>query len=298
MSSNNNFIKFPLHREKVVCLTLDLEQDYGELLDSPSYEGIERVDEFIQFFQRLNLPLTCFVQGSLFDTHPKSVEALRSLDVDLELHSYTHPNPSTMNFEYEVKAGKDAYFRYMGKFPLGYRSPLASFDVRTDFKILDSNGFKFDSSVCPSFRPGVFSNLLKPTEPYYVKNTKIVEFPVGILSKIIRIPAGLSYSQLLSKKLFYLLKLPLAPSTLVFNFHLADILSLRSWRKLDFKNYPIYYRKIFNKIYSEKPNGKNNLENFISICYDNQYEFLKLTQLLGNTVVQEAIDNTVVQEFN
>jgi len=67
--------------KKIVCLTLDVEQDYGDLLDEPSYEGLKYVPKLAKFLKEKNIALTCFTQGSLFETHPNEIEQLFFLDL-------------------------------------------------------------------------------------------------------------------------------------------------------------------------------------------------------------------------
>ena len=59
--------------KKIACLTLDVEQDYGDLLDEPNYEGLKYIPKLVRFLKERNIPLTCFVKGSLFETHPNEV---------------------------------------------------------------------------------------------------------------------------------------------------------------------------------------------------------------------------------
>lgn len=79
-----------LYRKNIACLTLDLEQDYGDLLETPCYEAFEHIPEFITYFKEENIPLTCFVQGSTLDTHPHYIQLLEALDIEFELHAYSH----------------------------------------------------------------------------------------------------------------------------------------------------------------------------------------------------------------
>jgi peptidoglycan/xylan/chitin deacetylase (PgdA/CDA1 family) len=268
-----------LQNRKVVCLSLDLEQDYGEQLDNPQFHGIERLGEFVNNFKKFNLPITCFVQGSLFETHPKQIEKLTALDIEFELHSYSHPRLSQMNFEYEIKKGKEAFYSYFGYFPSGYRSPLAYFNDSSCYEILSNHGFKYDSSICPTYRPGVFLNFNKPLEPYYIKQAGIVEIPMGVFSKIIRVPAGLSYLRLFDKNIINLIRFPPVQRFLVFHFHLHDLFQLSSWNNIDFTQYPFFIRQIFKRTYIEKPNGIQNLDSFISFCHKNDYKFEKMSTI-------------------
>lgn len=264
-----------LRNKKVACLTLDVEQDYGELLDEPSYEGLEHVPELVNLLKEKNIPLTCFVQGSLLETHSAQIEKLSALDVEYELHSYLHPGPKSIDTRFEIEKGQEAYRRFFGEYPLGYRSPLGIINDRY-YEILAANGFKFDSSVFPSLRPGVFNNLRKPTKPYRINGLGIIEFPFTVFSDVIRIPIALSYIKLVGRPYLYLLKVFSFPSLIVFCFHLHDLFKLSSSNKIPFKEYPLIYRRIFRKIYQEGKGGLLILEEFIEILQKKGYMFFKL----------------------
>jgi peptidoglycan/xylan/chitin deacetylase (PgdA/CDA1 family) len=283
MASNKEYtlINSPeLQNKKIACLTLDLEQDYGDLLDEPSYEGLEHILELINFFKKMNLPLTCFVQGSLLETHPKQIKQLTELNVEFELHSYSHPAPAKMDTSLEVKRGKEAYQKFFGNDPLGYRSPLGFFNTKTDFEILSLSGFKFDSSVCPSLRLGVFNNLRKPLKPYLVNSHKIVEFPISVFSSIIRIPLALSYVRLLGKPYLCLLKRFNLPSLCVFVFHLHDLFKLDSATKIPLRRVSFIYREIFKRIYqTEQENTLHILDELVSSLNEKSYTFARLVDV-------------------
>ena len=268
-----------LKMDKLVCLTLDLEQDYGELLDEPCYEGLEHIPSIVNFFRERGIPLTCFVQGSLFETHPAQIEELCTLDVDFELHSYSHPSPKLSNTEFEVEKGKEAYKRFFGKDPVGYRAPLCVINSK-DYETLASHEFRFDSSICPSMRPGVFNNFSKPATPYLVDNPRTVEFPLTVLSNIIRIPMGLSYINLLGKSYLRLLKLFPLPNLMIVDFHLHDLFGLSSSNRIPLRKLPFIYRSIFRRIYQAR-NGKglDTLDEFITILCNRGYSFSKLIDI-------------------
>lgn len=276
VSSKNSIIDFSkLSNKKVACLTLDIEQDYGDLLENPSYEGLEHVPELVKILKEKNIPLTCFVQGSLLESHSTQIESFFALDVEFELHSYSHPGSKSINTRFEIEKGREAYRRFFGENPLGYRSPLGIINDQ-DYEILTANGFKFDSSVFPSLRPGVFNNLRKPTKPYHINGLGITEFPFTVFSDVIRIPIALSYLKLIGKPYIYLLKAFSLPSLIIFCFHLHDLFELSSSNKIPLKEYPLIYRKIFRKIYQERKSGLLILEEFIKILQKKEYMFLKL----------------------
>ena len=167
--SKEKYTIIDLHnlKEKVACLTLDVEQDYGDLLDEPSYEGLGYISDLVDFFKERNIPLTCFIQGSLFETHPAEIKKLFALDAEFELHTYSHPCPEEANTKFEVERGEEAYQNFFGKKPVGYRSPLGVIK-EGDYTILASHGFGFDSSIFPSIRPNTFNNLRLPIKPYFL----------------------------------------------------------------------------------------------------------------------------------
>ncbi len=277
MSTNNyTILNSPALRHiKIACLTLDVEKDYGDLLDQPSYEGVEHIPELVSFFRQKQIPLTCFIQGSLFETHSDKIGLLTELDTELELHSYSHPRPRQTDTRIEVEKGKEAYQKFLGKEPLGYRSPLGVVNDG-DYQVLVDNGFKFDSSVFPSLRPGTFNNLSKPNKPFYVNTPRIIEFPFTVFSEVIRIPIALSYIKLLGKPYFYLLKACNLPGLIVFDFHLHDLFKLNSADKIPMNKHSLPYRLIFRRIYQKYQDGLNILDKLITILEEKGYSFQKL----------------------
>ena len=266
-------------KQKIVCLTLDVEQDFGDLLDEPEYEGLHHIVKLVSLFTQKNIPLTCFVQGSLFETHPTSVEQLSALDAEFELHSYSHPSPRASNTKFEIERGKQAYIDFFNREPIGYRAPLGSINGE-GYETLASNGFKFDSSVFPSVRPGVFNNLNKPIVPYVFNNSGMVEFPITVFSKVIRTPISLSYIRLLGKPYFHLLRRSTLPNLIIFSFHLHDIYSLSSSSSIPLAGLPLLYKAIFRKLYTGRNvNGMSLLENLIALFSAKGYRFLKLIDI-------------------
>jgi peptidoglycan/xylan/chitin deacetylase (PgdA/CDA1 family) len=268
-----------LKGNKVVCLTLDVERDYGDLLGESSYEGLSHIHSLVSFLKERDVPLTCFVQGSIFDTHPSELEKFMTLNIEFELHSYSHPKPKESRIESEIEKGGKAYINFMGKAPLGYRSPLGVIS-EADYQLLIFHNFKFDSSVFPSIRPGVYNNLGKPTMPYLPCNHKIVEFPFAVLSKIIRVPVCLSYVNLLGWPYWHLLKTFELPDLIIFNFHLHDLFKLNSSNKLPLQDFSPVYKFVFQKIYLQRETkGLELLGKVISLLRNKGYTFATLVDV-------------------
>lgn len=270
-------------KEKTVCLTLDVEQDHGELLDEPAYEGFQHAGEFVDLFKELNIPLTCFVQGSLFESHPEVIEQLSGLDAEFELHSYSHPAPNKIDHEYEIEQGIHAFKGFFGKDPVGYRSPCGAISDEM-FNILSRRRFGFDSSVFPSVRPGVFNNLTMPTVPFLLGDLSLTEFPITTASRVIRIPLSLSFFRLLGEPYLLVLKRISLPDLIVCNFHFHDIYSLRSSTSIPFDRLSPFYRTVFRRIYLGKSENRINLlESVIALFRGKGYRFSKLSDVYNLT---------------
>lgn len=264
-----------LKDNKIACLTLDVEADYGSRLDKPRYEGLYFIGVLVDFLKKRNIPLTCFVQGSIFDSHPDELQKFNELDIEFELHSFSHPTPQEMDIELEVKKGKEAYRRFLNKDPIGYRAPQGAIK-NEDYNILSLYGFKYDSSIFPSIKPGVFNNLSKPTKPHIIDNLDIIEFPFTVFSKIIRIPIALSYIKLLGSPYFFLLKTFKLPNLIIFDFHLHDLFQLSSLNDFPFKQLPPIYRNVFRRIHQDGKDGLLILDKFITMLQKKGYRFDKL----------------------
>ena len=268
-----------LKGKKVACLTLDVEQDYGELLSEPSHEGLQHIPDLVAFFKEKDTPLTCFVQGSLLETHPSQVEQLSTLDVEFELHSYSHPAPRESNSEHEIKRGKEAYSKFFAKDPIGYRAPLGVINEK-DYHTLARYGFKYDSSIFPSIRPGAFNNLSKPTKPYFLNHPRIFEFPLAVFSDIFRIPMSLSYIKLMGPFYLYLLKTFRLSNLIIFGFHIHDLFELSSSSKIPLEKSSTLYRLVFSRVYHKrKANGLAILDRLITILRQKGYNFYRLSEI-------------------
>lgn len=261
-----------LGKRRIVCLTLDLEQDFGDLLAEPSYEGLSHIDTLVGLLRKRNLPLTCFCQGRLLESQPEVVENLGALEVEFGVHAYSHPGPREINHESEVKSGKEAFLRFFGGEPEGYRSPSGIVSERL-FSLLPAYGFKYDSSIFPSYRPGYFTGLNWSTVPCVMDNG-LVEFPLTVFPGILRIPLSLSYIKLLGSPYFRFLKMSRLPDLIIFNFHMHDLSVLSSVDRIQWHRLPFYYRAVFKRIYRRE--GLRLLESLVELFASKGYEFSKL----------------------
>lgn len=269
-----------LKNRKIACLTLDLEQDHGGLLDKPEYHGFSVIDPLVEFLKNKNIPLTCFVQGSLFESHPNIIDKFSSIQTEFELHTYKHSEYEVINHEYEIKTGKIAYENYFGYQPKAYRSQAGIISEKL-FTILSSEGFKFDSSVIPAFRPGVYNGLDNPTVPHLLCESQIFEFPVS--TSVFKIPISLSYLKLMGRIYFKLLEMSNLPDLVIFCFHLHDLQLLKSSKNIPYDHFPLHHKIAFKRTYSSD-NGFELLKEFVEMLSRKGYSFSDLNtvyELLG-----------------
>lgn len=226
--------------KKQFALTLDLENDW--YFDEPGYDHLtfEYIEEFIELIERLSVPLTVFVVGETLEKHPEAVDRLAAeLDAEFHLHSYRHE--TTIDpFREELKLGKAAFRDHFGRDPVGYREPYGGI-APEQFPVLADEGFAFDSSVFPSYRRGVYSNLDVPLEPYVPDGVDLLEIPLGVFRGL-RIPLSQNYLKLFGRPLVELLSVAPLPRTVVYNIHLQDLFRTDSHGKL-----PRGKRRIINR---------------------------------------------------
>jgi len=222
-----------MNERKVYCLTLDLEDDWN--FDDPALDHLvfDHLDEFVALVSALDVPLSVFVVGRTLEEHPEEVERLRSaLDCEFHLHSYQHDLSKSYDFEAEVRRGMDAYREFFGRDPTGYRAPQGNIEPR-EFRVLQTLGFDFDSSVFPSYRPGKYNNLTAPLEPYTPETApSLLEIPIGAFPGL-RVPIAHSYFKLIGRVLSTYLEVAPLPDVLVYDVHLHDLYRTASHDELD-----------------------------------------------------------------
>ena len=202
------------------CVTLDLESDFAGRL-SPVYTGWAPgpVNELLALLAGHGAPLSAFVVGSSLGAVPAVLDRLRDAGTEFHLHSYSHDlaRPDTAD---EIARGQEAFARFFGHPAEGYRAPEGRI-TNDGLARLDAEGFRFDSSVFPSFLPRPRYARF-PRTPFRPAGTRLVELPIATVSPA-RIVVSLSWMKLIGWPAFRrLLDLPL-PEPLVFDMHLHDL---------------------------------------------------------------------------
>lgn len=259
------------------ALTLDLENDW--YFDEPGYDHLtfEYLDEFIELIGRLGVPLSIFVVGKTLEKYPDAIDRLATeLDTEFHLHSYRH-EPSENSFREELRLGKAAFRNHFGRDPVGYREPYGAIDSE-QFPVLADEGFEFDSSVFPSYRPGVYNNLDTPLEPYFLENAPgLLEIPLGVFRGL-RIPLSQNYLKLFGRPLQKLLSVDPLPETVVYNIHLQDLYRTDSHGKLDGIKRHIFERNL--------DNSGEILEESVGTILSHEYEAVTVSDIYTRHVEQ------------
>ncbi len=224
---------------KLFCFTIDLEPDF---LSEDSHEVLlddDRMNAVAGFLARNGIRPTVFVAGKMLDAGLPVGERFEALGAEFELHSYSHDNDDPDGDE-EIARGVEAFTRYFGAKPRGYRAP-SGIITPDGVRRLAGAGFEYDSSVFPAWRPELgydFRGL--PTAPFaWEAPGGLVELPFAVVPKL-RVVLSLSFLKLLGWTAYRaMFRTGGLPGVLVFDSHLYDFfptspvtgLSRTDWRR-------------------------------------------------------------------
>jgi peptidoglycan/xylan/chitin deacetylase (PgdA/CDA1 family) len=214
--------------DKLACLTVDLEHDFGDLNPSPTFEGLALVPRLVAFARDSETPLSWFVQGLLFDEHPRSVEqVVEASPADVYLHGYSHNDPRSVEHIAEIRRGMEAFESFLGRRPAGYRAPLGVISSE-ELYFLAQNRFCFDSSIFPTWRPGRFCHLAAPNRPHLLNGRGMLEIPISVVGPLMPVPLSVSYLKLLGRPFRHALRSVPLPRVVVVGMHMHDLEPLAS----------------------------------------------------------------------
>jgi hypothetical protein len=225
---------------KVICFTIDVEPDFGGLLDEDMYFGIDNLKRLIEIVRKYNIKITAFVTGKTVEDRPIVIDLLQEIDAEIEQHSYNHQVGHGSKLK-DIEKGIESYEKTFGKPPNGYRAPQGII-TKEEISFLQHAGVKYDSSIFPTFFPGRFNRLGFPTNPFYLGHSKLVEIPFSVLPRI-RIPISLSYMQLIGFNNFkFLFKIFGLHSPIIYDFHTYELGKVKSYQQLPLNPKIGYFR--------------------------------------------------------
>lgn len=216
--------------DRSVCLTLDLEPDYGGRLE-PTYSAWDdaKIDALLEKLSSVSAPLTVFVVGECLKARPGAIERFRKAGAEFHLHSHSHDLASPDTRE-EIEKGLEAFEAALGYRPRGYRAPEGRISPEGWARLAEL-GFEFDSSIFPSVWPAPRYLVYRP-RPFQPRGLPLWEFPISTLSPL-RFIVSLSWMKLLGWGFYKtLLEAAAWPEPLVFDMHLHDVFALDSYAKL------------------------------------------------------------------
>ncbi len=257
---------------KTAYFTLDLEPDHCDLVEGCSYESFMGIERLIRVTGEMEVPLTVFVAGRVFDERPEAVRLFAAAGAEIELHGYSHKrNEEGVP---AIERGVDAYRRLLDRAPMGYRAPLGII-AAPEITSLAREGFLFDSSLFPSLFPGRFCNIQTPSTPFVHPGTQLLEIPISIVP-VARFPVSLSYVQLASYSVFRTLVLLFGlTDSIVVDFHLHDVFPSSVFRYL-----PLKWKLIYSRFFlRNRSQGIDDFTNLISFFQSAGYSFARLEDL-------------------
>jgi len=149
------------------------------------------IPEVLKFLDDMQVKATFFIVGEAIEKRPEVLDEIEERGHEIAFHGYSHTlleemTPTTLQKEID-KFNSILRLTSVEK-PLGFRAPSLSLNNNTKWalKVLQKNGFIYDSSICPT-KTVLYGVSKAPTRPYKVsfedvteedKNGKIWEFPV------------------------------------------------------------------------------------------------------------------------
>ena len=260
-------------RQRLACFTLDLEPDlyvddsHEILLDS------DRFGQFETFILRNQLRMTVFVVGKMLESGLPIRERFANFGAEFELHSYSH-NAIEPDSEAEIVQGREAYLNYFGHPPRGYRAPNGDISYR-GLQVLSREGFCYDASVFPAWRPELGYNYRGlPTRPWvFAEFPNLVELPFAVVPTV-RAVISMSFLKLLGFRFYRLMFYAFGfPEIIIFDSHLHDFFvpqTISSRPRLDWRRHALM---------RNQNDSLRLVQEFIDFLKDRGYVFVSMYEL-------------------
>jgi peptidoglycan/xylan/chitin deacetylase (PgdA/CDA1 family) len=170
--------------KKSVLLSFDIEEfdipeEYGQLIDEKtqfevSLRGLESI---LLLLEQLEIRATFFVTAN-FAIHHESIIQKISHKHEIASHGFYH---SSFSLE-DLEKSKKALEQLTNKSVTGFRMARL---MEVDDRELQKAGYKYNSSMNPTYIPGRYNNFFKKRTAYY--SNELLNIPVSV-TPIIRFP--------------------------------------------------------------------------------------------------------------
>ncbi len=151
-------------------LSFDVEEfdtplDYGKSLTmdeqmAVSHKGLLNI---LALLEKYNIKATFFTTANFALYYPDLLKKM-SQTHEIASHGYYH----TTFKEEDLRTSKEALEQLLGKEILGYRMARMA---KLDEKAVADAGYKYNSSLHPTYLPGRYNNLSKPRTPFLLYDT-------------------------------------------------------------------------------------------------------------------------------
>jgi polysaccharide deacetylase family protein (PEP-CTERM system associated) len=161
-----------------IRITVDVENISGSVVDK---SFIDPLTPLLEILANRGVTATFFVVGSLAPVWNMKLKELAQSGHEIGLHGFTHEYLDALGpkkFESELNEGKRILESVIEKEVIGFRAPYFSLTKNSEWahEILSNSGFKFSSSVLPSWNPQAgFPSA--PKSPFRWPSG-LIEFPV------------------------------------------------------------------------------------------------------------------------
>lgn len=236
-------------------VSVDLETDYGSGLD----EALSQTGRLLDVLNRLDVPLTAFVEGQFFERRRPLCRMLLEAGVDVQLHCYDHAEPG--DSPATLRRGALAFEDCCGRAPDGYRAHTYQLTHEL-YETLLELGFKWDSSLMRGIGQGRNPHAAFQRGDYFVLGGRLLEFPISRWRGL-PLPLNHPYRLLLRSPAEAALRAFSGPERLLtYNVHMTDLVRCRSLRSSPITGLP---RLLFRYMWAgQGADTFGSLESFLS----------------------------------
>jgi len=263
----------------LAAFSVDVEPDYGGFF-GPVYNALqdeERLAAFKGLLERESVPATLFMTGDLLENHGNLAERMVRIGSEFQAHSHSHPRPGH-DVIGEARKVRESFSAFFGRPPSGYRSPYG-YMPGSCLPALAELGYRYDSSLFPTFRPGLYCIVHKPLFPVKECNG-ILELPIGCF-KGVRLVFSIGYLKFFGMSTFrFLLRHFGVPGILVIDSHMHDFVPTALYQRLPSAS---RFRYSMNR-----DNGLDLLAEIVGILRESGYSFVTVGEIVRHLEAGEA----------
>ena len=261
---------------KFACIILDLEPDHASIA-AESYDGFapKKIKALLKVLGKYQARLSIFAVAKTLKQEAV-VKLLLKNKAEFHLHSYSH-NLREPDSKKEIVMGDKLFSKIFHHHSLGYRAPRGLISNR-GLRLLKTFGFKFDSSVIPSFWP-IPKYFLWPNKPFFLPNG-LLEIPFSTITPF-RLAISLSWIRFVGWRFYkFCFRIFPSPNPLLFSFHLHDIWRLPAYHKLSLP-WKILYA-------NNAKNGTKTIEDILKYLTRGNYKLITIGQLAERLIQKKS----------